>query len=121
MTMVAVASLAKSRASWLPPIKISLPPRAATSCIFEIVFSSTPSLGAMTITGMSVDERDRSMFQFSRRIPLGMNIGDFLEFQRAFERQGIGRSTAKVEHVPHLGDFACQNFDGALAFERLRD
>ena len=50
-----------------------------------------------------------------------MNIGDFLEFQRAFERQRIGCAAAEIKHIPHLSDFARQSLDRALAFERLRD
>ena len=56
-----------------------------------------------------VDERDRPMFQLPRRIAFGMNIGNFLEFQRPFERQGIGRAAAEIKHVADLGDFPRQD------------
>ena len=49
--MVAKASLP----IWAQPLasdmKITLPPRAITSCMLEKVFSNSASLGAMTMTG----------------------------------------------------------------------
>ena len=35
------------------PIRMMRPPRAATSCMFETVFSNTASRGAMTMTGIA--------------------------------------------------------------------
>ena len=64
-----------------------MPPRAATSCMFETVFSKIVSCGAMTMTGMdSSIKRDRSMLQFAGRIAFSVDVGDFLKLQRAFER-----------------------------------
>jgi hypothetical protein len=41
-----------ARAPSASVIRISRPPRAATSCMLENVFSNTLSCGAITITGM---------------------------------------------------------------------
>ena len=50
-----MACATPSRAAATPSaseIKITLPPRAITSCMFEIVFSNSASGGAITTTGM---------------------------------------------------------------------
>ena len=66
------------------------PPRAATSCMLETVFSNTASRGAMTIhRHRLVDQRDRPVLEFARRVAFGVDVAQLLQFQRAFERERI--------------------------------
>jgi hypothetical protein len=43
----------RSSAAPVSPITTFRPPRAATSCMLETVFSNTPSRGAMTTTSIA--------------------------------------------------------------------
>ena len=84
-------------------IRMILPPRAATSCMFETVFSNTWRALVERRDhdhrhGL-VDQRDRPVLELARRIAFGVDVGDFLELQRAFERDRIGRAAAEIEHV----------------------
>ncbi len=51
MVKVAIVSSPCSAAPFASPMSTIRPPRAATSCMFETVFSNTASCGAMTMTG----------------------------------------------------------------------
>ena len=44
------------------------------------------------------------MLHFARRIALGMDIADFLQLQRTFNRQRIIRAATQIEHVARGGD-----------------
>ena len=44
------------------------------------------------------------MLHLARCIAFGVDIADFLKLKRAFQRQGIIRPTAKVEHIPRRCD-----------------
>ena len=46
-----------------------------------------------------VDQGDRAVLHFGRRIALGMDVADFLELQRALERGGEIELPAQVEEV----------------------
>ena len=46
-----------------------------------------------------VDQRDRAVLQLAGGIALGVDVGDFLELQRAFERQRIAGAAAEIEDV----------------------
>src|SRR3546814_3834115 len=48
-----------------------------------------------------VDEGDGAVLQFARCIAFGMDIADFLQLQRAFQRQRIVR-TRSEEHTSEL-------------------
>ena len=105
--------------------RMILPPRAATSCMFDTVFSNTPSAGALVERrdhdhrhGL-VDQRDRAVLELARRIAFGVDVGDFLELQRAFERDRIGGAAAEIEHVAGFGEIARQRLDLRLQRERL--
>jgi len=39
------------------------------------------------------------MLEFAGGIALGVDVGDFLQLQRAFERQRIAGAAAEIEHV----------------------
>ena len=47
-----------------------------------------------------VDQRDWPMLELASGVTLGVNIGQFLQFQRAFERQRKKCASAQVENVP---------------------
>src|SRR5207245_9664310 len=51
-----------------------------------------------------VDERVGSMLHFTRWIPFGVNIRDFFELQRAFERNRIMDPASKEAEIlrPHV-------------------
>src|SRR5690606_9952749 len=53
------------------------------------------------------DQRNRPMLQFAGRITFRMDIGDFLELQRAFHGQRIIGVTPEVQDVMHLRELAC--------------
>src|ERR1700674_2736551 len=46
-----------------------------------------------------VNQRIRAVLHLSRRITFGVNIGNFLEFERAFERDGIVNAASEEEEV----------------------
>src|ERR1700691_4854641 len=83
-TMVTSDSMVASAAPLASVIRMILPPRAATSCMFETVFSNTRSNGAITTTGT-----------FSS--------------MRASER--IGGAAGEIEDVSAFGDLARQLLD----------
>ena len=77
-----------------------LPPRAATSCMLDTVFSNTPVVRRDHDHRHGlVDQRDRPVLELARGIALGVDVGDFLELQRAFERDRVswcrGRDRAR--------------------------
>ena len=44
------------------------------------------------------------MLEFARRVAFGVDVAQFLEFERPFERERIGRAGAEVEHVAGARD-----------------
>ncbi len=90
---------------------MTTPSRALTSTIFECVFSyrnsdaSSPSARVlMTTTGQPfVNQRVRPVLHLARRIPLGVNVGNLLQLQRAFERDREVDPAAQVEEVLRRG------------------
>ncbi|MOA50258.1 hypothetical protein D3C78_1732510 [compost metagenome] len=50
--IVAMVSSLEAAAPFSSVMKMMRPPRAATSCMFETVFSKKRSCGAMTMTGI---------------------------------------------------------------------
>ena len=46
-----------------------------------------------------IDQRDRSVLELARRIALGVDVGDFLELQRPFERDRIIDPAPEIENV----------------------
>ncbi len=46
-----------------------------------------------------VDQRDRPVLHFARCITFGMDVADFLQFQRAFQGQWIVLPAAQIKHV----------------------
>ena len=63
------------------------------------------SVGATTTTGTDlVDQRDRPVLHLAAGIALGVDVGDLLQLQRAFQRDREGRAAAHVEDVARLGE-----------------
>jgi hypothetical protein len=54
---------------------------------------------------------DRPVLEFAGGITLGMDVGDFLQLQRPFEGDGIGRAAAEIEDVLDLRQAAGQRLD----------
>src|SRR5580700_2444144 len=50
-----------------------------------------------------VDEGVWSVLHFARRIPFGVNIGNFLQLQRAFERNRVVNASSKEKEVARVG------------------
>ena len=64
------------------------PLRAFTSSMLAMTFSYTEFFGQRKTDGVRIDERDGAVFHLRGGIALGVDVGDFLELQRAFERDG---------------------------------
>ena len=69
----------------------------------------------------AVDQRDGAVFQFTRRIAFGVDVADFLQFQRPFQRQREHRAPAQEQHVLRLGHGGGDGGDLPLAGQRLID
>ena len=68
--------------------------------MLDLSFSSSASFGATVTTGMSlVDERERAVLELARRVRLGVDVGDFLELERAFERDRVVQPAAEEQRV----------------------
>ena len=52
-----------------------------------------------------VNQRDRPVLHFRRGITLGVDVGNLLELERAFERDGKGVAAAEEEEVVGLRIF----------------
>ncbi len=50
-----------------------------------------------------------------------MDVGDFLEFERAFHREWETRTAAEIENVARFGDFLAEQFDLRFRFEEFDD
>src|ERR1700682_1892815 len=68
---------------------------------------------------MLVDQRDRPMLELARGVALGVNIGNFLELERTFERKRIARAAAKIEDVLAVLQFLREPLDLGLERKRL--
>ena len=76
------------------------PPRAFTSCMLPIIFSNTASCGASADDRHPlVDERDRAVLHLAGRIAFGVDVGNLLQLQRAFERDGIVDAAAQIQEI----------------------
>ena len=64
-----------------------------------------------------VDKRDRPMLHLARRITLGVDVGNFLELERALERDRIVDAAAEEQEVPRLRILARDLLNIRLALE----
>ena len=100
----------------------SSPPRARTSCRFDLSFSSRSLFGATAIDRhVCVDERERAVLQLAGRIRLGVDVRDFLELQRAFHRDRVHLAAAEEQRVMLVGEALRQLADLAVEMQRLLD
>jgi hypothetical protein len=67
--------------------------------MLDFTFSSNASLRHRHHRHLLGDQRERPMLQLARRIRLGVDVGDFLELQRAFQRDRIVQPTAEEQRV----------------------
>ena len=65
-----------------------------------------------------VDQRDRAVLHLARGIAFGVDVADFLELQRAFQRQRIIRAAAEIEHVARRRDEVRHGRDVVVMAER---
>jgi hypothetical protein len=62
-----------------------------------------------------VDERDGAVLHLASRIAFGVDVGNFLELERALERDRVVDAAAEIEEVARLAVLARDFFDLALA------
>src|SRR5215831_17283177 len=67
-----------------------------------------------------VDQRNRAVLELARGIAFGVNVGNFLELERTFERNRIAGAASEIEDVAALCEIARQMLDLGLERERLR-
>ena len=63
-----------------------------------------------------VDKGEGSVFQFSKRTGVGVNVSDFFEFERRFRRNGEHVAPSKEKQVR----VSCERFRDFLDFRRER-
>ena len=51
-----------------------------------------------------IDQGNRAVLHLAAGIAFGVDIADFLEFQRAFKREGIIGAATQLEHIARLCD-----------------
>ena len=61
------------------------------------------------------------MLQFARGVAFGVDVGDFLELEGAFERDRVVHAAAEIEHVARLRELVGDGFDLRLSGERIGD
>ena len=66
-----------------------------------------------------VDQRDRPMLHFARRIAFGVDVRNLLQLQRAFERDRVVDSAAQVEEVGPVVEPAGDLLDCRGELQRL--
>ena len=66
-----------------------------------------------------VDQRDRPVLQLAGGIAFGVDVGDFLELQRAFHGEREVGVAAEIEHVAIVREFARHLLDLRLELQHL--
>src|SRR4029077_13791025 len=61
--------------------------------------------------------RVRAVLHFTGRITLGVDVGDFLQLQRAFQSDWIVNSPAEVQKIGVTEKLACEVFDRRVALQ----
>ncbi len=70
-------------------------------------FSSSSSFGATVTTGMSlVDQGQRAVLELAGRVGFGVDVADFLELERPFQRDRVVQAAAQEQRVVLLGEAA---------------
>ena len=68
-----------------------------------------------------VDERDRAVLHLARRIAFGVDVGDFLQLERAFERDRVVDAAAEEQEVGAVVEPLGHLLDGRRRLDRLLD
>src|SRR6185295_249380 len=55
----------------------------------------------------------------ARRVAFGMDVGDFLQLERAFERDRVRRAAAEIEHIAAMRERMRKRLDARLERECL--
>ena len=96
------------------------PPRAFTSCMLPIIFSNTCVVRRERDDRHPlVDERDRPVLHLAGGIALGVDVGDFLQLQRALERDRIVDAAAEIQEVGARVEAGRDLFDLRRQLQRL--
>ena len=66
-----------------------------------------------------VDQGNGSVLHFGGRIPLGMDVGDLLEFQSSFQSHGIVISPPQVDEIAGIGKYLRELADRGVELEGL--
>ena len=66
-----------------------------------------------------IDEGYGAVFHFSGGITLCMDIRDFFQFQRPFQRYGIVVPSAQIDEVMGVGENFCKLSDTIVEFQHL--
>ena len=67
----------------------------------------------------AVNQGNGAMLHLGSRVSLGMDIGDFLELQSAFERGGEVVTASEIEEIVYVGICLGELLDDGVKFEGL--
>ena len=96
------------------------PPRAMTSSTLrQGLFEEVVGRRQHDDRHVVVDQRDRPVLHLAGGIALGVDVGDLLQLQRAFERQRIGAAAAEIEHVAGERDLGGDLLDALVVVQDL--
>jgi hypothetical protein len=82
----------------------SSPPRARTSCMLDLSFSSSRRWARSPPPACRVHQRQRAVLELAGRVGLGVDVGDFLELERAFQRDRVVQPAAEEQRVVLAGE-----------------
>ena len=68
-----------------------------------------------------VDQRVGAVLHFAGRIAFGVDVGNFLQLQRAFERDGVVDAAAEIEKIGVAEKLPRELFDFRVALEDVFD
>ena len=68
-----------------------------------------------------VDQRERAVLQFARRIGFRVNVGNFLQLQRPLHRDRVERAAAQEQGVALLGEALREPVNDRVELERSLD
>ena len=94
--------------------------RADLLHVADGLLEQRPGRGEDDHRHLVVDQRDRPVLHLAGGIAFGVDVADFLELQRAFERHRKVGAAAEVEHVAGRGDEVRHGRDVLVMAERLR-
>ncbi len=88
--------------------------------MLEMVFSNQRSCGRDDDDRHGlIDQRNRSVLELACRITFRVDIGNFLELQRALKRQRVTGAATEIEHMFDLAEIAADSLDLFFQPQRL--